>query len=252
MFEYHKFTEEEKFSRYSSFCRHLGLERTLNPSVNDSYVTGLEETIKETGHMESQAWAEGWERGISYTSGRIVYNFVRQTKPRKLLETGVAKGVSTSYILSALHANEAGFLLSVDTNYKAGFLVNDELKYRWALLHGKSKDILPKLVCGDLDVFLHDSDHAYDNMMFEYTWAYPRLKVGGVLLSHDINRNNAIFDFVELVDEKLLFMPSSQKGYVIGVIIKTHDVKPSELQTDVEDVDAWFSKEAEINENPLH
>lgn len=48
---------------------------------------------------------------------------------------------------------------------------------------------------GKVDIFLHDSEHTYDNMMFEYATAWDYLPKGGLLLSHDISWNNAGRDF---------------------------------------------------------
>lgn len=242
MMEYHKYTKEEKFAKYKAFTEYFGLDPVIGfDEVDNKFVKELEENIKKTGHMESEAWTEGWKRGISYTSGRFIYNFIRKTKPRRVLETGVAKGVSTSYILSGLRTNRVGFLVSVDINEKTGFLVNDILKDRWLLLRGQTRNVLPTVMVNNLDLFLHDSDHSYDNMMFEYKWAHTKLKIGGVLLSHDINKNNAMFDFSRKTEEELFFIPSSIGEYVVGAIIKSHDV---DFNSQV-DVDSWLKGENE-------
>ncbi len=56
-----------------------------------------------------------------------------------VIETGVAAGVSTNAMLSALQINGAGNLLSLDITLKVGELVDDKLKTRWKL------EILPEL-----------------------------------------------------------------------------------------------------------
>jgi hypothetical protein len=54
-------------------------------------------------------------------------------------------------------------------------------------------------------VFFHDSDHTYENMLFEFNWAWNVLKVD-VLISDDISGNSAFLDFC--VKNKI-------KGYVL-------------------------------------
>jgi hypothetical protein len=44
-------------------------------------------------------------------------------------------------------------------------------------------------------LFFHDSDHSYENMMFEFEWAWDILKVS-FIVSDDVSGNNAFNDFV--------------------------------------------------------
>ena len=43
-----------------------------------------------------------------------LYLLVRKYKPKVILETGVANGISTYFILKALHLNGSGKLISID------------------------------------------------------------------------------------------------------------------------------------------
>jgi hypothetical protein len=43
-------------------------------------------------------------------------------------------------------------------------------------------------------VFFHDSDHSYENMLFEFNWAWDNLKAD-VIISDDIDGNDAFYDF---------------------------------------------------------
>lgn len=78
-----------------------------------------------------------------------------------------------------------------------GIAIPEDVKGRWVLKRGKSKEILPNLLkeLGSVDVFLHDSHHTYENMMFEYSAAWDYLPREGLLLSHDTDCNNAFRDF---------------------------------------------------------
>ena len=141
----------------------------------------------------------------------ILYTIVRVLKPSTVVETGVASGVSTTLILKALSLNHKGCLFSIDMpnldplarlpeGKNVGWLVPNDLKERWHLTLGLSKDKLKPLLqeLGSIDLFLHDSEHSYENMMFEFKTAYSFLRKGGILLADDITVNNAFRDFVRM------------------------------------------------------
>lgn len=146
----------------------------------------------------------------------LVYFLLRIEKCRSVVETGVAEGVSTSYILQALVDNGGGLLNSVDlpnqfylttknklhvefnpVQEEPGCLIPPELRGQWKLTLGKSSDILPKLLADSLkiDLFLHDSEHTYETMMFEYEYAWQHIRPGGYLVSDDVTWNDAFNSF---------------------------------------------------------
>lgn len=146
----------------------------------------------------------------------LLYTTVRLSMPEVVVETGVASGVSTSFILLALEHNKRGLLFSVDLpaymipdHYKqldqvtmpgdrtVGWVIPVNLKHRWNLVTGRSDQMLKPLLekLGSLDLFIHDSEHTYENMTFEYDIAWKFLTKNGLLISHDIDWNNAFNDF---------------------------------------------------------
>ena len=131
------------------------------------------------------------------------YVICRALRPRVVVETGVGSGVTTSFILQALAANNEGHLWSIDlppigAEQFAGRFVPQPLRNRWTLLRGRSRDLLPRLL-RDLpppDVFLHDSLHTTRNMTFEFQAAWQKMNGGGVLLSDDIHMSKAFTRFI--------------------------------------------------------
>lgn len=147
----------------------------------------------------------------------ILYLLVKKFRPKVVVETGVANGISSRYILTAMDEVGEGRLESVDLpatkpggfDYQdgthdpvyvpkelgVGWLVPERLRGRWNLHLGRSDAELPKL-SGPVDLFLHDSEHSYETMMFEFNWGHQHLVPGGFLGSDDAPWSKAWKDFL--------------------------------------------------------
>jgi predicted O-methyltransferase YrrM len=154
-------------------------------------------------------------------SPEVLYTICRILKPEVVVETGVASGLSSAYILKALSDNAKGKLISIDMpnhenelmktqpcylenpqaiipeDKQTGWVVPQNLRNRWVLKLGLVQDLLiPALnELGAIDIFLHDSEHSYENMMFEFRNAWKCMRNGGILLSHDITWNSSFSNF---------------------------------------------------------
>jgi predicted O-methyltransferase YrrM len=131
---------------------------------------------------------------------RLCYLSCRLIHPEVVIETGVAYGVSSAFILKALQENDRGTLYSIDlpplrSGYEKfwGIAVPDEQQGRWRLHRGSSARVLPRLFqeISTVDLFVHDSLHTYRNMRREFDTIWPHLRNGGLLLADDIERNRA-------------------------------------------------------------
>lgn len=152
-------------------------------------------------------------------AGMFLYVLCKIVKPDKVVETGVAYGLSSVYILQALHENQKGKLYSIDYVFRPwqskemiGKLIPEHLKNRWQLIFGTSSNNLKKLLTRleSTDIFIHDSLHTYANMKFEFETAWPFIRKGGFLLSDDVLSNNAFYHFSSSKNLKPIFL--SQKG----------------------------------------
>lgn len=159
----------------------------------------------------------------------LLFCLVRMIKPEIVIETGVGAGASTSFMLCAMNENKRGKLYSIDLpppdhnsdntneNYiiledgakyqskpPVGYLIPDYLKNRWQLIYGDSKEELPNLLkrLGECSIFYHDSLHTNEHMKMEYEIAWPFIKKGGYLVSHDVLWTSAFSDFSKKVGEK--------------------------------------------------
>jgi predicted O-methyltransferase YrrM len=131
---------------------------------------------------------------------RCCYLLCRLLEPDVVVETGVAYGVSSAFILRALEENGRGVLHSVDLPPLRrecerfwGMAVDKTLEERWTLHRGSSARVLPRLLeeLNTVDLFVHDSLHSYRNMRREFEAVWPRLRTGGVLVADDVERNRA-------------------------------------------------------------
>lgn len=170
-----------------------------------------------------RAGADGFTIGaLGLPEATYLYAILRRLRPRVAVETGVANGFSTAFALQALAVNGEGELYSIDLprvlgreepgkfyegegragvpeGREAGWLVPEGLRERWTFVRGRSQDELPGLLArlGEIDFFMHDSEHSYECMSFEFHEAWPKLRTGGVLISDDVNANPAFPRFAE-------------------------------------------------------
>ena len=198
------------------------VEEDWGPSLHD--VLGLEWPCIECGRYE-QVWkrieADLDERGLTVgrwthgeysdadaSLGAAVWCAVRHLEPQRVVETGVARGVTTRLILEAMSRNRQGHLWSVDLPHplrpelhrETAAAVSEELRDRWTYVRGSSRRRLPSLVArlGQIELFVHDSLHTGRNMRFEMQTVWPALRGGGIMFVDDVD-NQSFADFVRQV-----------------------------------------------------
>jgi predicted O-methyltransferase YrrM len=171
---------------------------------------------------------------IDKREAAIIYAIVRHGKVEHAVETGVASGLSTAHLLLAMDHNGKGRLTSIDLPntdaYKGGprqmlpagkppgWIVPDYLKPRWTLSLGDARIKLPELMkqlTDPVDLFLHDSLHTYEHMMWEFETIWPHLRSGGILIADDAGSNGAIHDFCKKVGRRPFIMDD------LGIVQKT-------------------------------
>ena len=138
------------------------------------------------------------------------YALIRETRPSIVVETGTASGTLTCWVLSAMHKNDHGKLISIDIPPQKGEMtmsvtlnrdtvgryIPQLYRNRWEYNEGDAKELLPKiLLANDVDIFIHDSLHTRTHMLFEYNCARALMRPGTVIISHDILWNQAFFAF---------------------------------------------------------
>jgi hypothetical protein len=163
------------------------------------------------GELQSQGVQPGPESFLAWNDGdaglvRTIWCLTRHLRPDKVVETGVAHGVTSRFILEALHRNGAGQLWSIDLppieeNWRkqVGIAVGNRFADRWSYIKGSSRLRLPKLLSqiGQIDLFIHDSLHSERNVRFELDRAWVALRPGGALVVDDVDANWGFRSFTQ-------------------------------------------------------
>jgi predicted O-methyltransferase YrrM len=159
------------------------------------------------------------------------YLLCRLISPGVVLETGVANGITSAFLLRAIQMNARGALHSVDfvdttqphARRGVGALVPEELRANWNLSFGASRRLLPGLLkrVGRVDFFIHDSAHTYWNMRREFEAVWPYLPPGGIVIADDVQENPAFAELREREPASWLTVEEADKPAVsFGIAVK--------------------------------
>ena len=163
-------------------------------------------------------------------SGLLLYAVCKILKPEVVVETGVAYGLGSTFILKALHENKKGKLFSIDGIFRPwqskkmiGAAIPEPLRNKWSISYGSSSKLLKQVLDShsSIDIFFHDSLHTYNNMIFEFKKAWPFIREGGLLLSDDVGSNDSFHDFCsEMKLDPILFSQKKSDNSYFGIIKK--------------------------------
>jgi predicted O-methyltransferase YrrM len=162
----------------------------------------------------------------------LSYCIVRLRKPNIVVETGVARGITSFFLLSALERNGKGRLYSIDLpmmgKEEVGILVPDNLKARWELVFGVGFREMKRLRkrFNEIEMFIHDSDHSYYGQKAEYGVALKWLTNDGILISDDVG-NDAFLEESESSGRHPMIL-AQEKSENIGILMGNPKLDPKE------------------------
>jgi Methyltransferase domain len=154
---------------------------------------------------------------------RAIYCLARHLRPENVVETGVAHGVTSRFILEAMASNGVGHLWSIDLppedpklQAEIGVAVGKLYPHLWTYIKGSSRRRLPALLARlrKIDLFIHDSLHSERNVCFEVDRALAALRDGGAIVVDDIDAN---YGFHSLMEK----MPNNE-----SVVCEAEPVRP--------------------------
>jgi|WetSurMetagenome_2_1015567.scaffolds.fasta_scaffold93184_2 predicted O-methyltransferase YrrM len=173
----------------------------------------------------------GTEKGIPYLVAggfvQLCYVLCRLHKPEVALETGVAYGWVSVFILTALEKNNKGRLYSIDlpafavgSSKWSGAMVPDRLKANWSMHIGPQAKILPDLLSEipQVDFFHYDSDKTYQGMITTFRLVWSRMSSHGVMISDDLD-NDAFLDFAESEGLQPIIVIKPTDKQRVGILI---------------------------------
>jgi predicted O-methyltransferase YrrM len=159
---------------------------------------------------------------VKSISSVLIYALVRLRKPETVVETGVANGMSSFFILHALRLNGRGKLYSIDVSPEVGVLLDDGERAVWGLR------VLPQRFGAEdfrraiqdlppISMFLHDSDHSYFWQKMECQQASLRMASDGLVLSDDMDWSLGFIDYCREGSVKLaaLIAPPTMFGVAL-------------------------------------
>jgi hypothetical protein len=200
-------------------------------------ISELEAKGMRTGPESYRGWNDG-DAGFV----RAIWCLTRHLRPKNIIETGVAHGVTSRFILEALKRNGDGHLWSIDLpplerfyHGEIGIAVGSGHTDRWTYIKGSSRRRLPRLLReqGQIDLFIHDSRHSERNVRFELDKVWPRLGPKGVIVVDDIDANWAFQAFTQTVPGQLFLICEAEpirpdlrrfnKKGLFGIVLKATD-----------------------------
>ena len=167
-------------------------------------VTAYSELIAE---MSRKIRGTGRSYYAQFPAPLDLFCLVRLSHPRNLVESGVASGVSSTFLLLGIKANLKGVLHSIDfpvvrkgtrgneswaipQGMSSGWAVPTKLRNRWDLRQGRSEDILRPLLeeIGTLNLYCHDSPVDVRHFEFEMKSIRKHLGHGSLVVADNTDR----------------------------------------------------------------
>ena len=206
----------ERVISLDSCFKELGLEPKTKKVFSNSYVDNINEKIfKSNSNFGGQGHVD------------LLFNLCEGINAKKVVETGVAYGWSSSAILKSLSIR-GGKLVSVDMPmikqkdyHLIGVAVEDKNYKYWDLIREPDKFGLNKAIKKlnySFDLAHYDSDKSYYGRKWSQPLIWKYLRKGGIFISDDIEDNAAFREFVEELD--LDFSILEFEGKYVGVIKK--------------------------------
>jgi predicted O-methyltransferase YrrM len=245
----------ERPERKNPRCNYIAepdWERTLHGAVGGTAPSSIANEIEPVwATVVERLASKGIDAGPASYSGnndgdpafiRAIWFLVRHLPATKVVETGVAHGVTSRFVLEGM-ADGGGRLWSIDLppqtmselHSQIGVAVDEGMAKGWTYIRGSSRRHLRRLLqeTGMIDLFIHDSQHTEYNMLFEMQAAWPSIRPGGAMVVDDIDLNWAFHRFADSVPQHLSlvceaepFRPDplrarlKQKG-LFGIVVKT-------------------------------
>ena len=205
------------FDRQGSLNKEKNLEwiqKNLSSSeiflkeVNTTQYHLSDSAYKSFLKKKSLNFSEEQKKRIGGGGMYVLLNFlVSYFKPKNIVETGVAAGVSSHAILKAIEDNKIGHLYSSDLPIMrlenpvkiVGALVDEKLRVNWSLFLKGDKENL-KLIqskINKIDLIHYDSEKRYHGREFVFNQLDKLIDTNSIIVMDDIQDNSFFYDYLE-------------------------------------------------------
>jgi predicted O-methyltransferase YrrM len=171
--------------------------------------------------------------------GKLLYDFILETRPARILELGFAHGTSTCYMAAALQANGAGSILTIDNlNSRhrdpsittlmqrtglAPFItpVFAQRSYTWELMKLLESQTTAGRTEPCFDFVFIDGGHTWDSDGFAFLLVDRLLKPGGHVLFDDVTWTPSVCageDWVDALPEEERDVAHVEKVFQLLVV----------------------------------
>ena len=156
----------------------------------------------------------------STTRLKVLAYLIKYIKFDLMIESGTQHGISALFIEKLVDSSD--FLIySIDVKNNVIPVGLNNVKY--IILDSPVRESFKKNTSQLVNtnqqlIYFHDSDHSYENMAFEFNWAWNELNVK-CLVSDDVSENGAFSNFVKQNNLSPYFC-KFDSGSVVGFVIK--------------------------------
>ena len=208
----------------NSIGQNQALKQLININQHQELVYLFPNEIKEAQCLANKSPVKmGGEGAISF-----IYQLVKHSNAKKIIETGVAYGWSSLSILLAIKDSKDARLISNDMPYinmendaYVGCVVSENLKDKWELQRLPDIKGIPLALekfNNKIDFCHYDSDKSYTGRMWATPLLWNALNKNCSLVADDINDNLAFKHFCESVNRTPVII--EHLGKFVGIVVK--------------------------------
>ncbi|MGI0141043.1 MAG: hypothetical protein ACREBF_00100 [Candidatus Micrarchaeales archaeon] len=155
--------------------RHYNKTSWHTKTLNDEAIEKNYRIFYNTLYRELESKKSGYPNNMfnERALGFLVYYLCKSVSPKNILETGIANGFTSRIIRESL---EKGHLYSTEVDKNTGILAIGNFKVKWEKIIGyKYFNLMEALsVMKNIDLFILDSGHSYENKLFELTVVHTK------------------------------------------------------------------------------
>jgi hypothetical protein len=158
--------------------------------------------------------------GASSTKFKVLAYLIEKNRFDLIIETGTQYGTTALFMDRYLQDNNIKCdLVTIDVEMYPSPKHSSKLIKKYLKSPGRKnfKILTKNLVESKRKIlFFHDSDHTYENMLFEFRWAWNQLDVF-CIVSDDIENNSAFIDFAHSI-AKIPIICKFDFGPAVGIL----------------------------------